>query len=147
MNDRRPFDFTAYAFAAMCAAALALMLCFTGCAATSASYKTAVATTYPKIAERMDTYPLTAEESAEVKTLRDVSAVRKNVSYGTARPAWEAVAPDYRRYVGSDSGEHLLPGKSPEEQERRRADWLKTAEIIDRAQDAEAEYHNSIFGN
>lgn len=115
--------------------ALFILAPLAGCG-TSQSYKSLVSETYPVVATRMDRYPLTEDERQEVATLRRVAAPRKAVRYDTAAPAWEAVEPDYRRYVGEDAG--LA--------EQRRADWLKTADLISEGQEAEREYRGSFFG-
>jgi hypothetical protein len=106
-----------------------------GCG-TSASYKALVHRTYPVIADRMGRYPLTDQEKIEVQDLRSAAADQGKVKYETARPVWEKVEPDYRQRVGADD----------KIGEQRRADWQKTADLIDQAQDAEAERHKAWFG-
>src|SRR5205823_4125811 len=102
--------------------ALALMLCcMVGCGA-SQSYKLAVKGTYPVVADRIDgLMPSTPAASG----LR--AAAVDPITYPTASKAWNDAAPVYRTLV---SGATLTP--------HRKADWLRTATLLDDLQAAEA---------
>jgi hypothetical protein len=112
---------------------LASLITAGGCQ-TSEGYKRVVSKTYPRIVERMEKYELNDEDAAAVEQLKTVSADAKSVRYEDARPAWEEAAPSYRQHVGADD---TLPSQ-------RRADWLKTADILDRAQRAELRYRQTL---
>lgn len=109
---------------------------FTGCVADSQSYKAIVATTYPTVANRMERYDLSNTERQDVQTLREVSADRNKVTYTTARPAWENVAPSYRGHVAADAKLSAFV----------KNEWQLTADKLDQAQAEEAKYRHTLFG-
>jgi hypothetical protein len=116
-------------------ALLALLpsLFLVGCG-PSAGYKDLVSVQYPIIADRMDRYDLEPSEDVAVSTLRSVAANPDKITFETAYPAWQSASPIYRERVAAD----------PAINERRRAAWLKTADIIDIGQVKEQAYREAF---
>ena len=112
---------------------LGLLAMAPGCL-TSEGYKDAVYGTYPRIADRLEKYPLTDSEAVDVARLRTVSANRNAVTYDAAKPAWDASAPTYREKIATD--ESL---SAPLKRE-----YLYTADGIDRLQRAEELYRDTL---
>lgn len=112
---------------------LMLSLAALGCG-TSKNYRAGVHESYPVISTRLDAYDLSAVERDAVAELRAAAAVERAVTYERAEPAWRAVEPTYRGRVAADAGIN----------EQRRADWLKTADIVNELQAAERDYRRSL---
>lgn len=107
---------------------LALLLSVVGCGA-SQSYKLAVKGTYPVVASRIDGLLPATPAAANLRT-----AARDPVTYPVASKAWSDAAPVYRTLV---TGAALT--------DHRKADWLKTAELLDQLQAAEARHRNPFL--
>lgn len=119
-----------------------------GCSpATSPSYQHTVHKLYPTVAERITTlatspshpnhepdFRLPPHRQQLVDSLIRASSPGdpSQVSYDTARPAWEQASEYYRSLVRTAPPSLLHPF--------RQQNWLDTADILDDAQAAEAEY-------
>jgi hypothetical protein len=111
------------------AAVLALCLLLAGCG-TSQSFRGAVHTGFPAVAQRLDGYQAT-EEAALLR-----QAAQDPVRLETAEPAWNRAAPVYREKVKADAGLWDL----------RRQQWLTTADELDDAMKREHAYRQKATG-